>query len=836
MSKNLRKVINASSKTKKRKQKIIDRSNFIPYACFYDSNTVLTKNGELLQTIRYSPFSADQNNSVNFDIRKNIKDALMSIDDISDLSFYIHTVRDSRSIEWSLLKEKTTFDYELHKQWREINKFGGIFVNEVFVTIVARGKDYPLTKPSAIFSFFNSAKLQKDFFSFLESSVNKLNKVTGVLMNGTADVNPSKLGFYKGDDDLYRSEHLEFFDKLINMINEDCHLPLADISHFLNVSNYKIGFSDILVKTPLDSERFVAVFSLKDHQDMSLNLIDKLLSVPIKMTISQYFDNTKYPLAKRYYQESAKLLQMSEDNTFYKNSGIFDIAQDDGKNPKHFGETQVSITVYANTKIELLKNLTKFNDAIAEIGFCAIREDIFNEDTFYAILPANYSFLARRKYSHLSKFAAFAIRATYPTGNEKPQKWKQPITVFTTIRHTPYFFNYHVDETSPGHTIIIGPKGSGASVLSNFLVSESLKLKPRVISLCVDNASDIFFESIAGIAKTYSLDLAGSKKGLKINPFSLFHSKKEFVHNAISDNLIFIKSYLVMMLELDAQRLNQDEIKDLDLAINQLQKDYNAVTSIKDFIKFFKLQSNVSRLGRYLHDGDMFGMFSLDDDDFDDFDYIISINIEEVLANQNIRDIIMEYIFYRINTELNGQKMIIKLDDVMELFNTHHFRPGIFEKWLHKLSKYNAVCLINLDTSNPYQIEEHISQELFDACDSHFFLPEPIFHQTYLTNNDELVKREDVLLEFYEKACKMNQSTIKIFKQMSNKVHKNILLRHNGLDAILDFNLSEAPFLLAILNSSLEVRELFESIKNQNPNDTFADLFKKFCKSLSFDS
>jgi type IV secretion system protein VirB4 len=836
MLKNAKKVIQASNDIKKRKKKIVDRSNFIPYACFYNSNTVLTKNGELLQTIKYSPFSADQSADVTLDLRAMLRKALVSFGDISDISFYIHTIRDSREIEWSILKEKETLDYEIHKQWREINKFNGVFVNEVFLTIVSRGKDYPLAKPSTILSFFNSSKLQKNFFSFVESSIDRLNKISEHLMKETKEVGPSKLGFYKSEEDIYKSEHLELFDRLINLIKVDCSIPLSDISQFLNISNYKIGFSDIFVSNLYDTDKFVAVFSLKDYQDMSLNLVDKLLSLPIKMTVSQYFDNTKYPLARQYFLEAASLLQMSDDLDFYKNSGMFDITQNDNKDPKHFGETQISISIHAYSKLELTKNLQKFVDCVAEIGFCAIREDVFNEDVFYSILPANYSFLVRKKYSHLSKFGAFAIRATYPTGNEYPEKWEQAITVFTTIRQTPYFFNYHPNESSGGHVIITGPKGSGASVLSNFLISESLKLKPKIINLSIDNSSDLFIGSISGIAKTFKRDLANSKDAIKMNPFSLFHSKKEFVHKSLSDNFMFIKHYLHMMLELGMEKLSVSEAKDLEQALFTFQKDYNAVTNIKDFAKLLKLDSNKERIDRFLYEGEYFGLFSLDDDDFDAFDFVISINIEEILADETITDIMLEYIFYRINIELDGTRVIIKLDDVIELFNTSHFQAVIFEKWLTKLKKYNAVCIINLDTSNTDELSKHVSSDLFGIADSHFFLPESIFHQTYLSNDDKLIKREDDLRDFYKKECKMSSETLRTFISISDKVHKNILLRHNGLDAVLEFDLVKAPFVLTLLNSSFEVREIFTRIKENNPESSFAQVFQIFCKEFNFEN
>jgi hypothetical protein len=140
-----------------------ESKNFIPLACFYDENTVLTKNGELLQTIKFSNFTHDETKEDSFDLRRVIRESLLKNLKSRDFSFWIHTIRREKNIEWSDLKQKDSLEYALHKYWRKECKFDGAFVNEVYLTVLIRGVDYPLFSPKTMFYFFVYINIKYQF-------------------------------------------------------------------------------------------------------------------------------------------------------------------------------------------------------------------------------------------------------------------------------------------------------------------------------------------------------------------------------------------------------------------------------------------------------------------------------------------------------------------------------------------------------------------------------------------------------------------------------------------------------------------------------------------------
>jgi type IV secretion system protein VirB4 len=64
----------AARESKAKKEK--STSDFIPYKCHWDKNTILTKSNGLLQVIKVGGFSFETADDADLDIRKNIRNSL----------------------------------------------------------------------------------------------------------------------------------------------------------------------------------------------------------------------------------------------------------------------------------------------------------------------------------------------------------------------------------------------------------------------------------------------------------------------------------------------------------------------------------------------------------------------------------------------------------------------------------------------------------------------------------------------------------------------------------------------------------------------------------------
>ena len=65
--------------------------DFIPYVCHYDEHTILTKNGELMQTIRIAGFNSSSAISELISLRETVRDSV--VDNIKENKFALGLTR-----------------------------------------------------------------------------------------------------------------------------------------------------------------------------------------------------------------------------------------------------------------------------------------------------------------------------------------------------------------------------------------------------------------------------------------------------------------------------------------------------------------------------------------------------------------------------------------------------------------------------------------------------------------------------------------------------------------------------------------------------------------------
>jgi len=143
-----------------------------------------------------------------------------------------------------------------------------------------------------------------------------------------------------------------------------------------------------------------------------------------------------------------------------------------------FGHHHLTVLCAEYSLAELDKAVADVESALVDIGIVSVREDLNLEPAFWAQLPGNFPYIARRALISTANFAGFASLHNYPCGKPSGNHWGPAVTLLETVSGTPYFFNWHRGEV--GHTLLIGPTGAGKSVAMNFLLVQSVKFKPRI--------------------------------------------------------------------------------------------------------------------------------------------------------------------------------------------------------------------------------------------------------------------------------------------------------------------------------------------------------------------
>ena len=134
--------------------------------------------------------------------------------------------------------------------------------------------------------------------------------------------------------------------------------------------------------------------------------------------------------------------------------------------------------------------------ALAEIGAIAVREDVNMEPAFWAQLPGNFKYIARKALISNANFASLASFHNHAAGKPSGNHWGDAVTLLETTAHGPYYFNFHNGDL--GNFTVIGPSGSGKTVLLTFLIAQARRFRPKVIYFDKDRGAEIFVRAIGG--------------------------------------------------------------------------------------------------------------------------------------------------------------------------------------------------------------------------------------------------------------------------------------------------------------------------------------------------
>jgi type IV secretion system protein VirB4 len=156
-----------------RKKSIL--SDLIPITAHYDTSTLITKNGELVQILSIRGFSKRFDKTLQLNLRNEVRKILKSL--ISkDIMFYLYVKRDYRKIDVS--KEFTSeFARMKHEMWIKENSLDRNLMNTLYIAVVHMGAKQSFSK-SKIFQqlFFNN--MRSAFVTQLEKCSTELSKIS----------------------------------------------------------------------------------------------------------------------------------------------------------------------------------------------------------------------------------------------------------------------------------------------------------------------------------------------------------------------------------------------------------------------------------------------------------------------------------------------------------------------------------------------------------------------------------------------------------------------------------------------------------------------------------
>lgn len=697
-------------------------SDFVPHVCHYNAHTLITKNGELLQIIKISGGAAELLGHREISLRTAIRNAVRECISSDSMAMWLHTIRREADLS-SHGESSLPFAKQLNEEWEERNNFQHQYINEVYISIIHEGQDAALKTPQ---NFIKGLWPRHDIRwrnEYLDVMYDKLNTTVETLVEKLQDFSAHRLTMYE-ENDIFYSEPSQFLEKLTNLTERVMPVEEEDLSTYLTSGEITFGFNAMEVRVN-ERRRFASILTIKEYKESSLDSIDVFLKQPMEFIVTQYVNFVHPEAALDQYLDQKLLTDLSGDSSLHSISEVKDIIAAGAKGSTEFGEQQLMVFILADSIKLLERNVRRAVDLLFSFGIVTIREDLRFEQCYWAQLPGNFEFVKRTIPTSISRVGGFANLHNFPVGKAAGNRWGAAVATFHTSSGIPYYFNFHREES--GHTSFIGPKGSGKTVLANFLITQATKFDPRIIYFDAEGASRIFMEKLGGRYYHFSPTPMESEDAIRFNPFSLPEGP---------ENKEFLLRWLLVLLRMTAKPINDTQKASLRIAMEATLALPQGERNFDRFMEQLAAQSQeVAGFYADWAKGGMYGhLFTHDEDVFDSHPDMIAFNIRDIMEVPPILIPAASYLLQRSMGEFSDTRPgILVMDEAWELIKNTHVAGNIVG-WMNRLTQNNTIALFATESI------ESVGTQPFTTA-----LMEQMATQIYFPDDDPSEVYQDVL-------------------------------------------------------------------------------------------
>lgn len=677
----------------------------IPYSHHVTESVIKTKDGQYVMTFKVNGLSFETKSDEELNIAAEIRNNLYVQFEGDPIIFTTHVQRKKIQVNHKS-KFKGGFLKRFDEKTNAKFKSQKYFVNELYfsVTHKAAGNFHKQTeKISSIFGKSeNQNEAEKDILIKMNdwaTSIQGAFKEYGIKLLKTYEKNK-----------ITWSEPMRFYGSIINQKNYDYKLPPGPICDYLPVVRKFFGFRRMAFENK-DKDILGVVLSIKNYSQHTLaGMFDVVNALHSEATLTQSWEPISKTAAINKIKKTARRMEQGDDAVTLKRDleaegGIIDQLS---SNQVAMGTNHFSLFIFDDNEESLEAAIGEAEANLAQLGITPVLDNINLEPAFWAQLPGNSSYIARKGDISSFNFADFASLHNMPIG-ERSCKWGEHITTLTTTMKTPYFFNLHDGDV--GIVSIVGPSGSGKTVGMLGFIAQAMKHNPRVFFFDKDYGAKIFIKAIDG---EYSPIHIGKRTGW--NPLQLDDTPQ---------NREFLK-HLIKMIMRDGddfsatEKSNISELVD-EYIFNEAKED----RILRNFLPIVTdtLPKRLDNFKRWITDG--YGQTGENAWVFDNDEHhsainsrVLAFDMTEFIEKDEIRSPIMSFLFHQIVNGLDGNPAIIAIDEAWKALAAPEFEVMI-QDWARTIRKKNGVLI----TATQNASDAHKSQALVDQTQTGIFFP-----------------------------------------------------------------------------------------------------------------
>ncbi len=669
---------------------------FIPYYAHYNAHTLMTKNGELMQFIKIDSntqgLNYESGDGSASSVRESIRAAIAAAITTDHYAVWIHTQRKRKPVSYDCHYSNPLAEH-MQSQWQKKCRWKYQYYNEIYVTIMHSGQSCDLFDKKSLPHTIVPKKNRSWRNAYFDKIAAELDGVCDTMLQRIRkNYNAQRLAVTEriadslGGAPVFYSEPVEFLGELVNMRSNAFPLDEMDISKQLLTHNLTFGFNALESAGAQDGKRFAALLTLKQYHEITPEIADHLLQYPVEMSIAQSIRFIPHQRALKQYREQKVLFEISDDAYSARVSGLDEMLRSNQKRPTDYCEQQTTIMVFVDEYRQLDREVHNVQQAFAQMGLIAVREDVKLEECFWSQLPGNFPFIRRRIPLNTARVGGFVRLNLFPDGAERNLHWKQPVNLIPTTVNSPYHFNFHHQDN--GHTVLFdfnSFQDAAATVLVNFLLTSSLKFKGRTYIFDRGQSAQLFFNKLGGKYHGFrSKTVKSDVNTLHLNPFALEDMPR---------NHAFLLAWCGELLA-PAHEVSDAQKAVLKQAIAQLYADAPAQRNLTALVEHIR-QADASlaeAFSPFYGSGAHAGLFDAPGEALDLQTPLHAFDMETLAKTPAVMIAAFAYLMHRVINTLDGTPTIIVLHEAWDLLENNFFAPRL-ESLMEMLRQNNAMLI-----------------------------------------------------------------------------------------------------------------------------------------------
>ncbi|WP_407396717.1 conjugal transfer protein TrbE [Anaerovibrio sp.] len=352
-------------------------------------------------------------------------------------------------------------------------------------------------------------------------------------------------------------------------------------------------------------------------------------------------------------------------------------------------------------------------------GFDAQIETVNALDAWLGCIPGAVAHNERQPIISCGNLVHLMPFSAIWAGPKRNEHLNGPSLIYTrTSGNTPFRLDLHIGDV--GNSFVVGPTGSGKTVLLNMIEASFRKYKDAQIF--------VFDKKASSIALTYGVggnfyDIGNKNAKISFRPLADIDDPNE---------LAWAQEWLLYFVEQQNMPITPEVKGLIRSSLNSVANRPREQRTITLFVQ--NLQDNALKAAFYPicldtmsgEKGEFGDIFDSQDEESLEFSSWQTFEMDYLMKTPSIVGPTLLYLFHKIDKVISkgDRPSLIVLDECWAFFDNEIFCPKIKE-WLREVRKCNA--LIIFATQSPGDIvQSPIFYDVINSCVTRIFLPNPM--------------------------------------------------------------------------------------------------------------